>query len=89
LRRAGRYAGDDVRDPYRASRAAQSGGDDGPARRGLSFYSVIAGWTLAYIVKSATGVFTGADAATVGAQFDGFVGDWRAVAPSATPCSWA
>ncbi len=46
----------------------------------LSYYSVIAGWTLAYIVKSAMGVFTGADAAVVGAQFGGFVGDWRAVA---------
>jgi NSS family neurotransmitter:Na+ symporter len=46
----------------------------------LSYYSVIAGWTLAYIVKSAMGVFTGADAAVVNAQFGGFVGDWRALA---------
>jgi NSS family neurotransmitter:Na+ symporter len=46
----------------------------------LSYYSVIAGWTLAYIVKSAAGVFTGADAGVVGAQFGGFVGDWRRVA---------
>lgn len=46
----------------------------------LSFYSVIAGWTLAYIVKSATGVFAGASSDVVGAQFGGFVGDWRAVA---------
>ncbi len=46
----------------------------------LSFYSVIAGWTLAYIVKSATGVFTGADAGVVSSQYEGFVGDWRAVA---------
>lgn len=45
----------------------------------LSYYSVIAGWTLAYVVKSATGVFAGATAATVGAEFDGFVGDWRLV----------
>jgi NSS family neurotransmitter:Na+ symporter len=45
----------------------------------LSYYSVIAGWTLAYIVKSATGVFAGATAAAVGAEFDGFVGDWRQV----------
>jgi NSS family neurotransmitter:Na+ symporter len=45
----------------------------------LSYYSVIAGWTLAYIMKSAMGVFTGADAGAVGAQFSGFVGDWRAV----------
>jgi len=45
----------------------------------LSYYSVIAGWTLAYIVKSATGVFAGASAEAVGAEFDGFVGDWRKV----------
>ena len=45
----------------------------------LSYYSVIAGWTLAYVVKSATGVFAGATAAAVGAEFDGFVGDWRQV----------
>jgi NSS family neurotransmitter:Na+ symporter len=46
----------------------------------LSYYSVIAGWTLAYIVKSATGVFAGASPEMVGAEFDGFVGDWRQVA---------
>lgn len=46
----------------------------------LSYYSVIAGWTLAYTVKSATGVFTGATAEAVGAQFGGFVGDWKMVA---------
>ncbi len=46
----------------------------------LSYYSVIAGWTLAYVVKSATGVFVGADAGAVGAQFSAFVGDWRLVA---------
>jgi NSS family neurotransmitter:Na+ symporter len=34
-----------------------------------TFYSVIAGWTLVYIVKAATG-FGGADAASVGRQFD-------------------
>ncbi len=45
----------------------------------LSYYSVIAGWTLAYVVKSATGVFAGADAAAVGAQFGAFVGDWRLI----------
>jgi len=45
----------------------------------LSYYSVIAGWTLAYIVKSVSGVFTGATAETVAAQYDGFVGDWRLV----------
>ena len=45
----------------------------------LSYYSVIAGWTLAYVVKSATGVFAGATAEGVGAEFDSFVGDWRQV----------
>ena len=45
----------------------------------LSYYSVIAGWTLGYVVKSATGVFAGATAAAVGAEFDGFVGDWRKI----------
>jgi len=46
----------------------------------LSYYSVIAGWTLAYVVKSVTGVFTGANADMVTAEYDRFVGDWRLVA---------
>ena len=46
----------------------------------LSYYSVIAGWTLAYVVKSASGVFAGASADAVGKQFASFVGDWRLVA---------
>ena len=41
----------------------------------LSFYSVIAGWTMAYVVRAAAGVFHGADAETIGAVFDGFVAD--------------
>ncbi len=45
----------------------------------LSYYSVIAGWTLAYIVKSVTGAFAGATADQVGAQFGSYVGDWRLV----------
>ncbi|MBT8081758.1 MAG: sodium-dependent transporter [Gammaproteobacteria bacterium] len=45
----------------------------------LSYYSVIAGWTLAYIVKSVSGVFAGASPQAVGAEFDNFVGDWRLV----------
>ena len=45
----------------------------------LSYYSVIAGWTLAYIVKSVTGAFAGASAEAVGAEFGSFVGDWRLV----------
>ena len=43
----------------------------------LSYYSVIAGWTLAYVVKSASGVFTGASPSVVSAHFSGFVGDWK------------
>jgi len=46
----------------------------------LSYYSVIAGWTLAYIVKSVSGAFAGASAEAVGAEFSGFTGDWRLVA---------
>ncbi len=46
----------------------------------LSYYSVIAGWTLAYVVKSASGTFAGASAEAVSAQFASFVGDWRLVA---------
>ena len=46
----------------------------------LSYYSVIAGWTLAYVYKSVTGVFAGATASDVSAVFGGFVGDWRLVA---------
>jgi len=45
----------------------------------LSYYSVIAGWTLGYVVKSATGVFVGASAEAVSAEFSGFVGDWRII----------
>jgi NSS family neurotransmitter:Na+ symporter len=45
----------------------------------LSYYSVIAGWTLAYIVKSASGVFDGASAVAVGNEFSGFVGSWQLV----------
>jgi len=45
----------------------------------LSYYSVIAGWTLAYVVKSATGVFAGASPELVGAEFGSFVGDWRLI----------
>ena len=43
----------------------------------LSYYSVVAGWTLAYVVKSASGAFTGATKDMVTAQYDSFVGDWR------------
>ena len=46
----------------------------------LSYYSVIAGWTLMYILKSVSGAFTGATAEVVSNEFAGFVGDWRLVA---------
>jgi NSS family neurotransmitter:Na+ symporter len=45
----------------------------------LSYYSVIAGWTLGYVVKSASGVFVGASSDSVVAEFEGFVGDWRII----------
>jgi NSS family neurotransmitter:Na+ symporter len=38
----------------------------------LSFYSVVAGWTAAYLVKSASGSIAGLSAAEVGAGFDDF-----------------
>ncbi len=41
----------------------------------LSFYSVIAGWTMAYMVRAAAGTFNGADAETVSTAFGAFVGD--------------
>lgn len=40
----------------------------------LSFYSVVAGWTVAYIVKAASGELTIADPDTLGAMFMGFAG---------------
>lgn len=46
----------------------------------LSYYSVIAGWTLAYVVKSASGVFSGAGPDTIVAEFNGFTGSWVLVA---------
>lgn len=39
----------------------------------LSFYSGIAGWTVAYIFKSIAGLFTGMDAAQVGEAFESFI----------------
>jgi NSS family neurotransmitter:Na+ symporter len=45
----------------------------------LSYYSVIAGWTLSYVVKSATGAFTGASPQAVSSQFGDFVGSWKSV----------
>ncbi|MFW2403898.1 MAG: sodium-dependent transporter [Gammaproteobacteria bacterium] len=39
----------------------------------LSFYSVIAGWTMAYTIKAVSGSFSGLDAATLGSQFGAFI----------------
>jgi NSS family neurotransmitter:Na+ symporter len=41
----------------------------------LSFYSVIAGWTAAYIFKAAGGAFRGADANALGQMFSAFIGN--------------
>lgn len=50
----------------------------------LSYYSVIAGWTLAYTWKSATGTFTDASADLVGSVFGSFSGNWISVGISHT-----
>jgi len=50
----------------------------------LSYYSVIAGWTLAYLYKSGAGHFAGASSAEVSHIFKSFKGDWRLVAVSHT-----
>jgi len=42
----------------------------------LSFYSVIAGWVLAYILKSGSGIFVGANADSVQAVIGALSGDW-------------
>ena len=41
----------------------------------LSFYSVIAGWTLSYIIKSITGSFTLMTAAGATSKFESFIAD--------------
>ena len=41
----------------------------------LSFYSVIAGWTMGYMFRAASGMFTGIDALGSGAMFSGLTGD--------------
>ena len=42
----------------------------------LSYYSVVAGWTLAYVQKSMSGVFAGATASEVRGVFESFAGGW-------------
>ena len=41
----------------------------------LSFYAMIAGWILYYVVEMAMGTFVGADAEFIGSFFNDFVGD--------------
>jgi NSS family neurotransmitter:Na+ symporter len=41
----------------------------------LSFYSVIGGWTIAYVPLAASGGFAGQDAAQIGAQFNALLAD--------------
>ena len=50
----------------------------------LSYYSVIAGWVLAYIVKSASGVFSDASPEQVSQIFADYTGSWTAVGISHT-----
>jgi len=50
----------------------------------LSYYSVIAGWVLAYVVKSATGSFAGGSPEQVLGIFADFTGDWKQVTLSHT-----
>ena len=45
----------------------------------LSYYSVVAGWTLAYVQKSMSGVFAGASAGQISAIFESFTGTWAEV----------
>lgn len=45
----------------------------------LSYYSVIGGWTLAYVFNSAGGVFDKAGPDAVTAVRDGFIGSWQKV----------
>ena len=42
----------------------------------LSYYSVVAGWTLAYVQKSMSGVFAGATPSEVSGVFRSFTGSW-------------
>jgi NSS family neurotransmitter:Na+ symporter len=42
----------------------------------LSYYSVVAGWTLAYVQKSMFGVFVGTTADEVSGVFKSFTGSW-------------
>jgi len=50
----------------------------------LSYYSVVAGWVLAYVAKSASGAFTDATAASVAATYSDFTGNVAAVTAAHT-----
>ena len=64
----------------------------------LSFYSVVAGWTLAYMVRALGGVFDGQSAQAIGAAFDSFLGNpeallaWHTIfmllTPWSLPAAW-
>ena len=43
----------------------------------LSYYAVIAGWTIGYFFKAVTGKFNNLDSATSGQIFGTFVSDWQ------------
>jgi len=45
----------------------------------LSFYSVIGGWTLSYVINSAIGLFSDATATEINGIRDGFVGNWKTI----------
>ena len=46
----------------------------------LSFYSVVAGWTVDYVFKAAFGAFTGKSAADIGGIFGGFISNpWKPI----------
>ena len=45
----------------------------------LSFYSVIGGWTLSYVINSASGLFSDATATEVTDIRNGFIGDWKTI----------
>lgn len=45
----------------------------------LSFYSVIAGWALAYVLKSVSGAFTGVEAEVISSTLGNHLGDWKSL----------
>ncbi len=45
----------------------------------LSFYSVIAGWALAYVLKSGSGALTGVGAEAISSAFGEHLSDWKSL----------